>query len=58
VVIELDEQKLAALDSTVREAIRDEVGSLFRDGGFAYPVAFAAYRTGGAFLVRLHRDAA
>ena len=58
VVIELDEQNLAALDSAAREALRDDVGTLFRDGGFDYPVALAPYRTGSAFLVRLQRDAA
>ena len=58
VVIELDEQNLAALDGDAREALRDHVGTLFRDGGFDYPVALAPYRTGSAFLVRLQRDAA
>jgi pyridinium-3,5-biscarboxylic acid mononucleotide sulfurtransferase len=58
VVIELDEQNLAALDGQARKALRDNVGMLFRDGGFEYPVSLAPYRTGSAFLVRLHRDAA
>lgn len=58
VVIELDEQNLAALDVKARDALRNEVGTLFRDGGFEYPVSLAPYRTGSAFLVRLHRDAA
>lgn len=58
VVIELDEQNLAALDGNAREALREDVGALFRDGGFEYPVSLAPYRTGSAFLVRLHRDAA
>ncbi len=58
VVIELDEQKLATLDSVARNTIEDGVGSLFRDGGFDYPVSLAPYRTGSAFLVRLQRDAA
>ena len=58
VVIELDEHNLAALDSEAREALRDNVGTLFRDGGFEYAVSLAPYRTGSAFLVRLHRDAA
>ena len=58
VVIELDERNLAALDGAARHAIEDEVGSLFRDGGFDYPVSLAPYRTGSAFLVRLQRDAA
>jgi len=58
VVIELDEQNLAALDSDAREALKSNVGELFRDGGFEYPVSLAPYRTGSAFLVRLQRDAA
>ena len=58
VVIELDEQNLAALDGKAREALRDDIGTLFREGGFDYPVALAPYRTGSAFLVRLQRDAA
>lgn len=58
VVIELDEQNLAALDGEAREALKDNVGTLFRDGGFEYPVSLAPYRTGSAFLVRLQRDAA
>jgi len=58
VVIELDEQNLAALAATARNAIESRIASLFRDGGFDYPVSFAPYRTGSAFLVRLQRDAA
>jgi len=58
VVIELDEQQLAALDGVARNAIEGDVGSLFRAGGFDYPVSLAPYRTGSAFLVRLQRDAA
>jgi uncharacterized protein len=58
VVIELDEQNLRALDGKARDALTTNVGALFRDGGFAYPVSLAPYRTGSAFLVRLHRDAA
>lgn len=58
VVIELDEQKLAALDTHARERIKAEVGRLFSDGGFEYGVSLAPYRTGSAFLVRLKRDAA
>lgn len=58
VVIELDEQKLAALDAPARDHIKAEVGMLFRDGGFAYPVSLAAYRTGSAFLVQRKRDVA
>jgi uncharacterized protein len=58
VVIELDEQNLAALDEGARDALKVNVGALFRDGGFEYPVSLAPYRTGSAFLIRLHRDAA
>ena len=58
VVIELDEQNLAALDGQAREALRDNVGTLFRNGGFDYAVSLAPYRTGSAFLVRLQSDAA
>ena len=58
VVIELDEQNLAALDGEARAALRENVGTLFRDGGFEYPVSLAPYRTGSAFLVRLQRDGA
>ncbi len=58
VVIELDEQNLAALDDDARDALKSNVGTLFRNGGFEYPVSLAPYRTGSAFLVRLQRDAA
>ena len=59
VVIELDEQKLAALDGATRDAIEGDVATLFRAGGFEFPVSLAPYRTGSAFLVRLQkRDAA
>ena len=58
VVIELDEQNLAALDGAKRETLRAEIGELFRNGGFEYPVSLAPYRTGSAFLLRLQRDAA
>ncbi|HWA12698.1 MAG TPA: hypothetical protein VHA15_06375 [Burkholderiales bacterium] len=58
VVIELDEPHLAALDAPARQAIEGEIGALFREGGFEYPVSLAPYRTGSAFLVRLQRSAA
>lgn len=58
VVIELDEQNLAKLDGEARDALTDDVGALFRDGGFEYAVSLAPYRTGSAFLVRQQRDAA
>jgi hypothetical protein len=37
--------------------IEGDVGTLFRDGGFEYPVSLAPYRR-RRLLVRLHRDAA
>lgn len=58
VVIELDEPHLSALDAARRESVADEVGRLFSDGGYDYPVSLAPYRTGSAFLVRVQRDAA
>ena len=58
VVIELDEHNLAVLDESARVRLKDDVGTLFRDGGFDFSVSLALYRTGSAFLVRLHRDAA
>ena len=58
VVIELDEQSIAALDASRRESLSASVGRLFSDGGFDHPVSLAPYRSGSAFLVRLHRDAA
>ena len=57
VVIELDEPKLASLDQHTRETITAGVGTLFREGGFDYPVTLAPYRTGSAFLVHLQRAA-
>jgi pyridinium-3,5-biscarboxylic acid mononucleotide sulfurtransferase len=53
VVIELDETRLAALDPSQRTALGARVGALFRDGGFDYPVSFASYRVGSAFLHRI-----
>jgi hypothetical protein len=58
VVVELDEQNLAALDASRRESLSAQVGRLFSDGGFDYPVSLAPYRNGSAFLVRVQRDAA
>lgn len=58
VVIELDEPRLSTLDGDARRELEHEVGRLFRDGGFDYPVSLAPYRTGSAFLVRLQRTAA
>jgi len=53
VVVELDEQNLAALDSSRRQSLSAQVGRLFSDGGFDYPVSLAPYRSGSAFLVRM-----
>jgi uncharacterized protein len=50
VVIELDETRLAALDEYRRQELGAKVGALFRDAGFDYPVSFAQYRIGSAFL--------
>lgn len=58
VVVELDEATLAALDPGARQALSAEVGRLFSDAGCDYPVSLAPYRSGSAFLVRMHRDAA
>jgi pyridinium-3,5-biscarboxylic acid mononucleotide sulfurtransferase len=53
VVIELDETSLAALNDAGREPLALELAALFRADGVDYPVSFAAYRTGSAFLVQL-----
>ncbi|HVY04559.1 MAG TPA: hypothetical protein VHB46_01160 [Burkholderiales bacterium] len=58
VVIELDEKNLAALDTAARELLKQDIGVLFSEGGYDYPVSLAPYRTGSAFLVKLQRDAA
>lgn len=50
VVIELDETRLAALDSRKRQELGASVGALFHEAGFDYPVSFAQYRIGSAFL--------
>lgn len=57
VVIELDEEHLARLDSASRGALQVDIGKLFRDGGFDYPVALEPYRNGSAFLVRIQGGA-
>ena len=54
IVIELDEPMLASLDEQARETLRADVSRLFGTRGFDYPVALAPYRTGSAFLVKLH----
>lgn len=53
VVIELDEARLATLDTRRRCELAARVSALFRDAGYDYPVSFAAYRIGSAFLHRL-----
>ncbi len=58
VVVELDEQNLASLDASRRTLLSAQVGRLFSEGGFDFPVSLAPYRNGSAFLVRLRRDAA
>lgn len=50
VVIELDEAALAAADPARRQAFSQEIAALFHDAGFDYPVSFAPYRVGSAFL--------
>jgi uncharacterized protein len=52
VVIELDEMSLAALRAGRDDGLRDELDALTSSAGFAGSVAFAAYRTGSAFLRR------
>ena len=53
VVVELDEQNLAALDAPRRASLSAQVGRLFSDSGFDYPVSLAPYRSGSAFLVKV-----
>ncbi|MGH8630221.1 MAG: hypothetical protein ACREU7_05585 [Burkholderiales bacterium] len=53
VVIELDQERLAALDERRRCELGAQVGALFREAGYDYPVSFAAYRIGSAFLHRV-----
>jgi len=53
VVVELDEQNLAALDAPRRASLSAQVGRLFSDSGFDYPVSLAPYRSGSAFVVRV-----
>ncbi|HUF20963.1 MAG TPA: hypothetical protein VMP00_09420 [Burkholderiales bacterium] len=53
VVIELDKASLGALNGAGRELLARELAALFRADGLDYPISFAAYRTGSAFLVQL-----
>jgi uncharacterized protein len=50
VVVELDENALAALSEDRRESLATEVRGLFESAGFGYAVSFAPYRVGSAFL--------
>ena len=50
VVIELDETTLATLQAESEGGLRDELDALASSAGFSGTVAFAAYRTGSAFL--------
>ena len=50
VVIELDQRSLEALDGARRDGLAAEVAVLAERAGLKLPVAFAAYRTGSAFL--------
>jgi pyridinium-3,5-biscarboxylic acid mononucleotide sulfurtransferase len=50
VVIELDDRSLGSLPDHRRQALAEQVRTLFRDAGFDYPVSFAPYRVGSAFL--------
>ena len=50
VVLELDEDTLASLDASAREAAREHVASFWTAKNLLPPVEFAAYRRGSAFL--------
>lgn len=50
VVIELDESALAQVDQPQRDELSRNISALFRSAGFDYPVRFASYRVGSAFL--------
>jgi len=56
VVVELDESALADVDQHQRDELSRKISALFRSAGFDYPVRFASYRVGSAFLhpVRVH----
>ncbi|MCP4660489.1 MAG: adenine nucleotide alpha hydrolase [bacterium] len=51
VVIELDEESLAALSPARSRALRESIAGLFRDQPVDRSIDFAPYRTGSAFLV-------
>lgn len=50
VVIELDQHTLESIDQSRHEELSREISALFRNAGFDYPVSFAAYRVGSAFI--------
>ena len=50
IVIELDQSALNHLDPSDRDRLSGEISALFRAAGFDYPVNFAPYRVGSAFI--------
>jgi uncharacterized protein len=50
IVIELDQQCLAAMGGSTAGQLQREVGRLLAAAGVAHPVTFAGYRMGSAFL--------
>ena len=50
IVIELDQQSMAAMDAVTAGNLRHEIGELLSAAGVSRPVAFACYRMGSAFL--------
>ncbi len=50
VVVELDEHSLAAVGPDERQDLSNRIATLFSGGGFDYPVSFALYRVGSAFV--------
>lgn len=50
IVMELDEASLARLAGAQRTVLQEQVRALFGRNGFDFPVTFAPYRVGSAFL--------
>ena len=50
VVVELDPETLAGLEEPRRRSLQDELQQMASAVGLPQPIAFAAYRTGSAFL--------
>ncbi len=50
VVVELDQETLAGLAEDSRLSLQRELEHMVREAGLTRPIAFAAYRTGSAFL--------